>query len=247
MSGHWPPEWEDPEEEFPEGAGQLDAEAEARLSEVAAYLASVPVPAMPDAVEARISAALAAEAATRAEGRPGAAPRGSLTATARARGRHRGRRGRAGASGGVRRWRPARWRPLAACRRGVRAVATQLFRRPRRAGCRSAPASPGYRARRRSSAAGSGTTRAGGPRRRRPPRRRAAGAPGPTRERADVLRGYRERHQVPAGDAGRAGACQADVQRRAGRAPWGPPSPRRAPVPRPPRRAQLGLGGACST
>jgi len=67
MSGHWPPEWEDPEGEFPEGAGELDTEAEARLSEVAAYLASVPVPALPDAFEARISAALAAEAAARAD------------------------------------------------------------------------------------------------------------------------------------------------------------------------------------
>jgi hypothetical protein len=65
MSGHWPPEWEDQEEEFPEGANQLDAEAEAQLSEVAAYLASVPVPVMPDTVETRISAALAVEAATR--------------------------------------------------------------------------------------------------------------------------------------------------------------------------------------
>ncbi len=67
MSGHWPREWDDSEEELPGEADQLDAEAEARLSEVAAFLASVPAPAMPDAVEARISAALAAEAATRAE------------------------------------------------------------------------------------------------------------------------------------------------------------------------------------
>jgi hypothetical protein len=63
MSGHWPPGWEDPEEEFPEEADQIDTEAEARLSEVAAYLASVPVPVMPDAVETRINEALAAEAA----------------------------------------------------------------------------------------------------------------------------------------------------------------------------------------
>jgi hypothetical protein len=70
MSGHWPPEWEDPEEEFSAEADQLDTEAEARLSEVAAYLASVPVPAMPEAVESRISAALAAEAAGRAAAPP---------------------------------------------------------------------------------------------------------------------------------------------------------------------------------
>jgi hypothetical protein len=72
MSEEWPPEWEDPEEEFPGEADQLDATVlasggEARLSEVAAFLASVPAPALPDAFEARISAALAAEAATRAE------------------------------------------------------------------------------------------------------------------------------------------------------------------------------------
>jgi hypothetical protein len=67
MSGNWPPEWEDPGEEFPEQADQLDAAAEARLSEVAAFLASVPAPALPDAVEARISAALATESAARAD------------------------------------------------------------------------------------------------------------------------------------------------------------------------------------
>jgi hypothetical protein len=63
MSGQWPPEWEDQEEESSATADQLDTEAEARLSEVAAYLASVPVPVLPDAVETRINAALAAEAA----------------------------------------------------------------------------------------------------------------------------------------------------------------------------------------
>jgi len=67
MSGHWPPEWEDPEEELSAGTDQLDADAEARLSRVAAYLASVPVPALPEAIESRISAALAAEAASRAD------------------------------------------------------------------------------------------------------------------------------------------------------------------------------------
>jgi len=66
MSGHWPPEWEDQEEEFPEEAAQLPADTEPRLSEVTAYLASLPVPALPANVEARISAALAAEAGTRA-------------------------------------------------------------------------------------------------------------------------------------------------------------------------------------
>jgi hypothetical protein len=66
MSGHWPPEWEDQDEEFPEEADQLNADTEARLSEVTAYLASLSAPVLPANVEARISAALAVEAATRA-------------------------------------------------------------------------------------------------------------------------------------------------------------------------------------
>jgi len=64
MSGQWPPEWDDPAD-IPGEADQQDTEAETGLSEVAAYLASVPAPAMPGSVEARISAALAVEAATR--------------------------------------------------------------------------------------------------------------------------------------------------------------------------------------
>ena len=97
MSGHWPPEWEDPEEKFPEEADQPEATVlasgdEARLSEVAAFLASVPAPALPDAVEARISAALAAEATTRADH---AAPADGTRKSERSRpparaGRHRG-------------------------------------------------------------------------------------------------------------------------------------------------------------
>ncbi|MGH3263921.1 MAG: hypothetical protein ACRDNS_18235, partial [Trebonia sp.] len=69
MSGHWPPEWEDTDEDSAEGTEQAGTSMldEARLPEVTAYLAAVPVTAMPDAVESRISAALAAEAAVRAE------------------------------------------------------------------------------------------------------------------------------------------------------------------------------------
>jgi hypothetical protein len=73
MSGHWPPEWEDQDEEFPEEADQLNADAEARLSEVTAYLASLLAPVLPANVEARISSALAAEAATRAGAATGGA------------------------------------------------------------------------------------------------------------------------------------------------------------------------------
>jgi hypothetical protein len=65
MSGQWPPEWDDPEDISGE-ADQQDTDAETGLSEVAAYLASVPAPVMPGSVEARISAALAVEAAARA-------------------------------------------------------------------------------------------------------------------------------------------------------------------------------------
>jgi hypothetical protein len=79
MSGHWPPEWEDPEEELSAEADQLDTEAQARLAEVAAYLASVPVPALPEALETRIGAALAEEAAARAD--QAAAPADGAPAT----------------------------------------------------------------------------------------------------------------------------------------------------------------------
>lgn len=61
MSGQWPPDWEDPDGDV----GADDKQADARLSEVTAYLAAAPHPVLPDAVEARISAAIAAEAANR--------------------------------------------------------------------------------------------------------------------------------------------------------------------------------------
>ncbi|MGH3281638.1 MAG: hypothetical protein ACRDNW_21215 [Trebonia sp.] len=62
-------------DELPDEADRLDTEGSSRLSEVTAFLASAPTPALPDAVEARISAALAVEAAARAGhgGQPGAA------------------------------------------------------------------------------------------------------------------------------------------------------------------------------
>jgi hypothetical protein len=106
MSGHWPPEWEDPDAGYPGAwvpdgwhpdAGHPDpgvlaeyltgliddahggelamhlascaecAELGARLSQVPSALASVPPSSLPTAFEARISGAIAAEAATRAE------------------------------------------------------------------------------------------------------------------------------------------------------------------------------------
>jgi hypothetical protein len=66
MSGQWPPEWDDPDEGFLSDGDQPDPEAEARLAEVSACLAAVPAPALPDAIEGRISVALAAEASVRA-------------------------------------------------------------------------------------------------------------------------------------------------------------------------------------
>ncbi|MGH3296915.1 MAG: hypothetical protein ACRDP7_34490 [Trebonia sp.] len=127
MSGHWPPEWEDPGEEFFEEADQTDATvsaeaSEARLSEVAAYLASVPVPALPEAVEMRISAALAAEAASRADratapadqtaAQPDRVP--ALTDGARTVGPSRGQKRVRRDRGGDRPRRGFRLRPLAA-------------------------------------------------------------------------------------------------------------------------------------
>jgi len=71
MSGQWPPEWGDPDDEHPD-AGLPDGqhpEAEhpdLDLSEVTSFLASVHSPALPASFEARINAAIAAEAAARA-------------------------------------------------------------------------------------------------------------------------------------------------------------------------------------
>lgn len=97
MSGHWPPEWEDSEDELSQETDQLDPDTAARLSAVTAYLSSVPAPALPDAFAARISAALATEAAERAASAPAddaAPPVAARTlepaSTRTRRGRHRG-------------------------------------------------------------------------------------------------------------------------------------------------------------
>jgi hypothetical protein len=67
MSGQWPPEWEDEEELAGASAGGERAPGDdVRQAEVAAYLASVPVPVLPAGIEARISTAIAAESASRA-------------------------------------------------------------------------------------------------------------------------------------------------------------------------------------
>ena len=89
MSGQRPPEWEDPDDGHPD-AGLPDREqhpdagnSDHDLSEVTSLLASVRSPALPASFEARISAAIAAEAAARATTEARAAePAGPLTAAA---------------------------------------------------------------------------------------------------------------------------------------------------------------------
>jgi trimeric autotransporter adhesin len=89
MSGQWPPEWEDPDDERSD-AGPSDqrhsdaGHSDLELSGVTSFLASVHSPALPASFEARISAAIAAEAAARAGTEPGAAAEaaGPLTAAA---------------------------------------------------------------------------------------------------------------------------------------------------------------------
>jgi hypothetical protein len=77
MSGHWPPDGDDHDEVAPGEADEQGADAAVRLSAVSAFLATVPAPVLPPDIEARISAAIAAEAAARsaaaADGAPGRA------------------------------------------------------------------------------------------------------------------------------------------------------------------------------
>ena len=89
MSGQWPPEWEDPDDERSDAGlpdqGHSDAgHSDLELSGVTLFLASVRSPDLPASFEARISAAIAAEAAARARIEPGAAAEaaGPLTAAA---------------------------------------------------------------------------------------------------------------------------------------------------------------------
>src|ERR1700691_3255890 len=68
MSGQWPPEWEDSDTGLPDEWTADDAELDPEASEVTLFLASVPSPVLPASFEARISAAIAAEATARANG-----------------------------------------------------------------------------------------------------------------------------------------------------------------------------------
>jgi hypothetical protein len=68
MSGQWPPEWEDPDTGLPDEWTVDDAGLDPEASEVTLFFASVPSPVLPASFEARISAAIAAEATARATG-----------------------------------------------------------------------------------------------------------------------------------------------------------------------------------
>jgi hypothetical protein len=68
MSGQWPPDWEDSDTGLPDERTDSDAALDPEASEVSLFLASVPSPMLPASFEARISAAIAAEATARAGG-----------------------------------------------------------------------------------------------------------------------------------------------------------------------------------
>jgi len=68
MSGQWPPEWEDSDTGLPDEWTVDDAGLDQEATEVTLFLASVPSPVLPASFEARISAAIAAEATARANG-----------------------------------------------------------------------------------------------------------------------------------------------------------------------------------
>jgi hypothetical protein len=68
MSGQWPPEWEDSDTGLPDEWTLDDAGLDPEALEMTAFLASAPSPVLPASFEARISAAIAAEASARADG-----------------------------------------------------------------------------------------------------------------------------------------------------------------------------------
>ena len=68
MSGQWPPEWEDSDTGLPDDWTDSDAGLDPEASQVTLFLAAVPSPVLPASFEARIGAAIAAEATARAAG-----------------------------------------------------------------------------------------------------------------------------------------------------------------------------------
>ena len=79
MSGQWPPDWEDSDTGLPDEWTDSDAALDPEASEVSLFLASVPSPMLPASFEARISAAIAAEATARADGTASAGARSAET------------------------------------------------------------------------------------------------------------------------------------------------------------------------
>jgi hypothetical protein len=82
MSGQWPPEWEDSDTGLPDEWTVEDAGLDPEASEVTLFLASMPSPVLPASFEARISAAIAAEATARANGTAPASTAPASTASA---------------------------------------------------------------------------------------------------------------------------------------------------------------------
>src|ERR1700685_2481727 len=68
MSGQWPPEWDDSDTGLPDDWPVEDAGMDPEGPQVTLFLAWVPSPVLPASFEARISAAIAAEATARANG-----------------------------------------------------------------------------------------------------------------------------------------------------------------------------------
>lgn len=125
MSGQWPPDWEDPDDGhadagLPDGEHPGARHSDLELSELTSFLASVRSPALPASFEARISAAIAAEAAARATTGSAAAPEPAGAPTADA--------GAGDAKGTVRSANPEEFSPAAA----AGGSATSASRRPRR-------------------------------------------------------------------------------------------------------------------
>jgi hypothetical protein len=90
MSGQWPPEWgeadwddQEPDEAMTDSGDAYQGNPE--FAAVTAALAAMPMPAMPDSVEARITTALAVEAAARAVETTSAGPSAHVLDTSRPR------------------------------------------------------------------------------------------------------------------------------------------------------------------
>ena len=251
MSGQWPPDWEDPDEVFPDQADQLDDGSRGPA------VRGIRVPGLGSRSRhagrrraARISAALAAEAAARPRvprslwttvrprkpacavdnqprrrtaGRPGIAR--SLWTTGRRRRRGRLAPGRSAPPRPrrVRRWRRSLQTLLVA---GPVLAVCLLFAGIGYAAVEHAPRAAPARPRRVRPARPSRRRRV------RPPGPRPAGTGGPASAAEPVFTVTQQRHQVPPGTAGRAGTSRPGGRRRrrlAGLSRARPPPPRRPP------------------